>query len=175
MWLRGQECFEEPPGIVDLADVAKLCKQCNTLAHDGDFARSIVNLFDADGASITCVNRAGVVFNWDKLPLVIKDGPVLLQQLINPIANGGVKVQKVELLSKFGTVACLVIMQQKMWINIVNWQGWMFAPTEDGTTLDVVKDDVKRVGLVEVSMVVKVPVGVLLSFNFPIHPYRLAG
>jgi hypothetical protein len=120
VWLRGQECFEEPPGIVDLADVAKLCKQCNTLAHDGDFARSIVNLFDADGASITCVNQAGAVFNWDKLPLAIKNGPLLLQQLINLIANGGVEVEKVELLSKFGTVVHLVVMRQKTWINIVN-------------------------------------------------------
>jgi hypothetical protein len=54
--LRGQECFEEPPAIVDLVDVAKLCKQHNTLAHDGGFARSVVDLLDADGASITCVD-----------------------------------------------------------------------------------------------------------------------
>jgi hypothetical protein len=72
MWLRGQECFEEPPAIVDLADVAKLCKQPDTLAHDGDFAQSVVDLLDSDGASITCVDQAGVVFNWDKLPLVVK-------------------------------------------------------------------------------------------------------
>jgi hypothetical protein len=95
MQLRGQECFEEPPAIVDLVDVAKLSKQRDTLAHDGDFVQSVVDLLDADGVSITCVNQAGVVFNWDKLLLVIKDGPLLLQQLINPIANGGVKVQKV--------------------------------------------------------------------------------
>ncbi len=73
---------------MDLAEVAKLSKQRDTLVHDGDFARSIVDLLDADGVSITCVDGAGVVFNWDKLPLVVKDGPVLLQQLINPIANG---------------------------------------------------------------------------------------
>jgi hypothetical protein len=146
VWLRGQECFEEPPVIVDLADVAELSKQHDTLAHDGDFARSVVDLLDADGTSITCVNQAGVVFNWDKLPLVVKDGPVLLQQLINPIANNGVKEQKVELLSNFGTVACLVVMRQKMWINIVDWRGWMFAPMEDGTALDIVEDDVKLVG-----------------------------
>ncbi len=72
VWLRGQECFEEPPAIMDLADVAELSKQHVTLVHDGDFVRSVVDLLGADGASITCVNRAGVVFNWDKLPLVIK-------------------------------------------------------------------------------------------------------
>jgi hypothetical protein len=138
VWLRGQECFEEPPTIMDLADVAKLCKQRDTLAHDGDFARSIVDLLDADGASITCVDQAGVVFNWDKLPLVIKNGPVLLQQLINLIVNGRVEVQKVELLSKFGTVARLAVMRQKTWINILNRRGWMFAPMEDGTALEVV-------------------------------------
>ncbi len=98
MWLRGQECFEEPPAIVDLADVAKLCKQCNTLVHDGDFARSVVDLLYADGVSIAYVDQAGVVFNWDKLPLVVKNGPVLLQQFISLITNGGVEVQKVELL-----------------------------------------------------------------------------
>jgi hypothetical protein len=101
--------------------------------HDGDLVRSVVDLLNTDGASITCVDQADVVFNWDKLPLAVKDGPVLLQQLINPIANGGVEVQKFELLLKFGTVACLFVMQQKTWINIVNWWGWMFAPTEDGT------------------------------------------
>ncbi len=72
VWLMGQECFEEPPTIVDLADVSKLCKQHNTLAHDGDFVWSLVNLLDADGASITCVDQAGVVFNWDNLPLIVK-------------------------------------------------------------------------------------------------------
>ena len=80
------------PAVMDLADVAELSKQRDTLAHDGDFARSVVDLLDADGASITCVNQAGVVFNWDTLPLVVKDGPILLQQLINPIANGGFEV-----------------------------------------------------------------------------------
>ena len=113
VWLRGQECFEEPPTVVDLEDVAKLCKQRNTLAHDGDFAWSIVNLLDADGASITCVDQAGVVFNWDKLPLAVKNRPVLLQQVINLIANGGIEVQKVKLLLKLGTMTCLVVMRQK--------------------------------------------------------------
>ncbi len=56
VWLRGQESFEEPPANVDLADVAELCKQRAALVHDGDFAQSIVDLLDADGASITCVN-----------------------------------------------------------------------------------------------------------------------
>jgi hypothetical protein len=56
VWLRGQESFEEPPAIVDLAVVADLLKQCNALAHDGDFAWSIVDLLDVDGASTTCVN-----------------------------------------------------------------------------------------------------------------------
>ncbi len=125
-----------------------------TTSAGWDFAWCIVGLLDADGASITCVNRAGVVFNCDKLPLVVKDGPVLLQQSINPIANGGVEVQKVKLLSKFGTVVRLVVMQQKTWINIVYWRGWMFAPTEDGTTLDVVEDDIKLMGLVGISAVV---------------------
>ena len=54
--LRGQESFEEPLAFVDLADVAKLLKQCDALAHDGDFAWSIVDLLDVDGASTTCVN-----------------------------------------------------------------------------------------------------------------------
>ncbi len=79
VWLRGQESFEEPPAIVDLADVAELCKQRNALAHDGDFVQSVVDLLDADGRSITCFDQAGVVFNWNKLPLVVKNGPVLLQ------------------------------------------------------------------------------------------------
>jgi hypothetical protein len=56
VWLRGQESFEEPPTIVDLVVVADLLKQCNALAHDGDFAWSIVDLLDTDGASTTCVN-----------------------------------------------------------------------------------------------------------------------
>ena len=57
---------------MDLADVAKLSKQRDTLVLDGDFVRSIVDLLDADGVSITCVDGAGVVFNWDKLPLIVK-------------------------------------------------------------------------------------------------------
>jgi hypothetical protein len=36
-------------------------------------------------------------------------------------------------------------MQQKTWINNVYWWGWTFAPTEDGTALDVVEDDIKLV------------------------------
>jgi hypothetical protein len=79
VWFRGQEFFEEPPAIVDLADVAELCKQRDAVAHDGDFTRAVVDLLDADGASITCANQADAVFNWDKLPLVVKNGPVLLQ------------------------------------------------------------------------------------------------
>ncbi len=63
-------------------------------------------------------------------------------------------MQKVKLLLKFGTMAHLVVMQQETWINIVNWRGWMFAPTEDGNALDVVEDDVKLVGLVRISTVV---------------------
>jgi hypothetical protein len=88
------------------------------------------------------------------LPLVVKNRPVLPQQLINLIASGGIEVQKVKLLSKFGTVARLVMTRQKMWINIVNWRGWMFAPPEDGTALDIVKDDVKPMGLVGISAVI---------------------
>jgi hypothetical protein len=56
VWLRGQESLEEPPAVVDLGNMAELCKQCDALAHDRDFARSVVDLLDADGASITCVN-----------------------------------------------------------------------------------------------------------------------
>jgi hypothetical protein len=41
-----------------------------------------------------------------------------------------------------------------MWINIIDWRGWMFAPTEDETALDVVKDDVELVRLVRISVVV---------------------
>ncbi len=62
-------------------------------------------------------------------------------------------MQKVKLLSKFCTVARIVIMQQKTWINIVNRRGWMFATMEDGNALDVVKDDIKLMGLVGISMV----------------------
>jgi hypothetical protein len=51
-------------------------------------------------------------------------------------------------------VVRIVIMQQKTWINIVNRRGWMFAPMEDGAALDVVKDGVKLMGLVGISMVV---------------------
>ncbi len=49
-------------------------------------------------------------------------------------------------------MACLVVMQQKARINIVNWQGWMFALTEDRTALDAVEDDVKLVELVGISV-----------------------
>ncbi len=63
-------------------------------------------------------------------------------------------MQKVKLLSKFGPVACLVVMQQKMWINIIDWQGWMFVPMEDETALDVVEDAVKLVGLVGIAVVI---------------------
>ncbi len=63
-------------------------------------------------------------------------------------------MQKVKLLSKFGTVACLVVIRLKMWINSVNWRGWIIALTEDGTALDIVEDDVKLVGLVGISTVI---------------------
>jgi hypothetical protein len=45
-------------------------------------------------------------------------------------------------------------MQQKMWINIIKCRGWMFALTEDGIALDVVKDDVKLIGLVGIFAVI---------------------
>jgi hypothetical protein len=111
VWLRGQESFEEPPAIVDLVDVAELYKQPDALAHDGDFAQSVVDLLEADGASITYVNQADEVFNWDKLPLVVKKRTSTSAIIDKPYCKRWGRGAKVELLSKFGTVARLVVIQ----------------------------------------------------------------
>ena len=69
MGVGGKECFEEPFAVMNLADVSKLCKGCNSLPHDGSLLGTIVDFLDADGASRTSFNDTLVVLDRDKLAL----------------------------------------------------------------------------------------------------------
>ena len=80
--------------------MVKLCKQRNALAHDWYFARAIVDLLDSDGTGGASVNDTLVVLNSNKLALVIKDGPIVLDEGIHLIANCAIEVRKVKLSPK---------------------------------------------------------------------------
>ncbi len=114
--------------------MVKLCKQRNALAHDWYFARAIVDLLDSDGTGGASVNDTLVVLNSNKLALVIKDGPIVLDEGIHLIANSAIEVRKVKLSPKPCSMSGLTIGRCKARADVVKGRGRMLALVKDGAT-----------------------------------------
>ena len=71
----------------------ELLQRCDAFSHDGYLAGSVINGSDANGAGITGVDRALVVLNRDKLALVVKYRPILLEELRDGGADRRIEVR----------------------------------------------------------------------------------
>ena len=100
VWLRRQECFEEPFAIMDLPNVSNLLKRGNTLPHDGRFTWAVVDFSYGNWASGTSVDNARVVLDRDKLPFIVEYQPILLQQAINLLLDAWREMGEVHLLAQ---------------------------------------------------------------------------
>ena len=78
---------------MNLADVAELFQGCDAFPHNWNFLRTIINRTNANGAGITGVDRALVVLNRDKLALVVKYRPILLEELRDGGADRRIEVR----------------------------------------------------------------------------------
>ena len=86
MFLVGFQCkkgFKQPFAVVDLTNMAQLLEGCNALAHNWSLAWPIVDFLHADWARLASVDNTLVIFEGDKLPFIVKNGPVFLDEAID--------------------------------------------------------------------------------------------
>ncbi len=85
----------------------------------------------------------GIVFDGDKLSLVIKNGPVLLEKGVNLVPDADFQMGQIQLLVQFCAMTFLVVCGMKFWTDIVKIGGGMLALTQYGAAVNVVQDDFK--------------------------------
>ena len=147
---------------MDLANVAELLQLGNAFSHDGNFARAVVNLLDGDGSSSASINDTFVIFYRNEQAFVVKDRPILLDESVDLGLNVGFKMRQVELGAQFLPVDGLDICRCEVRVDIIEWWRGMLSFAENRTTIDIVQEGVKLVGLIgESSIVIKDVIGSL--------------
>ncbi len=134
--------------------MAEFCEQRNALARDWYFARAIVDLLDADGTCSASVDDTLVVLDRNKLVLVIKEGPIALDETIHLKANCAIEVRKVKLSPKPRPMSGLAIGRCKGRVDGVEGGGRMLALAKDGAAIGVVQKHIKVMGLIRKAAVV---------------------
>jgi hypothetical protein len=89
---------EKPFATIDLTYVTKLCKGCNALLHDWNLAWAMMDFLYGNGFCGSCVDDTRIVLDRDKLTLIIKYTPILLEKAVNLIAQGCLQMRQVQLL-----------------------------------------------------------------------------
>jgi hypothetical protein len=77
MGFGGKDSLEEPPPVMNLADVPNFLEGSNGLAHDLNFLWAILYLLDCNRGSVASVNNTFVVFDQDKYPAIVEHCPIL--------------------------------------------------------------------------------------------------
>ncbi len=91
-----EEGFEQPLAVVDLVNVAELFQRCDAFLHNWYLSRAVINRSNANGAGVTSVDGALVILHGDKLAFVVKDRPILLEELSDGVVYGRIKMEKIK-------------------------------------------------------------------------------
>ena len=150
----GQECLEEPFAVVDLTDVAKLCKGRNALAHNRDLAWSVMDLLNTDGAGTTRVNDALVVLDRKKQAFVIKDRPIAFNEAEDLGADGAVQMGEVQFSSELRAMRGLAICGGEARVNVVQRGRRVLALVKDGAAVDTVQKHIEIMRLIRETAIV---------------------
>jgi hypothetical protein len=78
VWLRGQQYFEHPSAAVNLAYVTQLLERRNTLSHNRDLPRTVIDILHTNRSCRTGVNGTFIALDRDELAFIVKDRPVFL-------------------------------------------------------------------------------------------------
>ncbi len=73
---------------MNLSYMADFCKGGDGVPHDRDFLGPIEYLLDSDGLCISSINHTFIVFYWNEDTLIVKDRPILLDELVDSVAYG---------------------------------------------------------------------------------------
>jgi len=92
MWISGEDALEEPASIMHLTNMPYLLQCSNCVSHDGYFLRPITDVLDCDGGCVACVNNTFIILAWYTDPAVIKDGPVLFNEVVDSALEGNLEM-----------------------------------------------------------------------------------
>ncbi len=73
---------------MNLSYMANFCKGSDGIPHDGDFLGPIEHLLDSDGLCISSINHTFIVLDWNEDALIVKDRPILFDELVDLVACG---------------------------------------------------------------------------------------
>ncbi len=76
-----------------------------------------MDFLHADRARIASVDDTLVIFDGHKLPFIVKNGPVFLDEAINLVSYACVEVRQIKLLAQI--MSCLVIYCKKNWVDLI--------------------------------------------------------
>ncbi len=124
------------------------------MGHNGKFLWPILDLLDHNRRGIANVNRTFVILHQDEYPMVVKDWPIFLHQCIDTVLKSLVEVRQVKVLAKIVAVKGLVIPKQNGRIDKVERRRRMFELSEERSTINVVKENIKLVRLVREAPVI---------------------
>ena len=71
-----------------LSYMANFHKGSNGVPHDRDFLGPIEYLLDSDGLCIYSINHTFIVLDWNEDTLIVKDRPILFDELVDLAAYG---------------------------------------------------------------------------------------
>jgi hypothetical protein len=93
-----KDSLEEPPPVMNLADVTSFLKGGNGLAHDWNFFWAVLYLLNRNRGSVAGINNTFVVFDQEEYPVIVKNCPILLYQCMNAVLEQLPQVQEVKVL-----------------------------------------------------------------------------
>ncbi len=73
---------------MNLSYMANFCKGGDGVPHDRDFLGPIEYLLDSDGLCISSINHTFIVLDWNEDTLIVKDRPILFDELVDLVAYG---------------------------------------------------------------------------------------
>ncbi len=140
--------LEEPPSIMNLADVPNFLKGRNGLVQNRKFLWPILDLLDCNRRGVASVDHTFVILHRDKYPTVVEDWPMFLNQYIDAVLKSLVEVRQVQILAKIVVMKGLVVPKQKEQIDNVERRRRLFNLLEYRSAINVVKENVELLGLV---------------------------
>jgi hypothetical protein len=90
--LRGKQSLEHPSATVNLTNVAQLLQRRDAFSHYRNLPRTVINILHTNRSCRTSVDGTFIVFDGDKLALIVKYRPVFLEEFIDEVAGCTVEV-----------------------------------------------------------------------------------
>ncbi len=154
--------------------MSNLGKGGDALPHDHRFLLAIKDLLDCDGPCGAGVDHAFIIFNRNKHAHLVKHRPMIADDCVDPLLEGGVQVQQVHicthqrlvLLGDKRQVVGRINSRLKIWLR-------MTQLPEDKLAVHTMKHVILVIGLVgEPSVVQEYILQTLAAFWLGVHPNR---